>query len=88
MPQKLCSCTISYIPRIPQLMVGYKIVARSDSRTMNIHWQLCTVAKTDTIGTNDLVLFSEVSLAQGLVSVDHTPPTIVASQPVMIKQDN
>ena len=32
----------------------------------------------DTIGTNDFVHCSEVSLAQGLV-VDHAPPTIMAS---------
>ena len=32
----------------------------------------------DTIGTKGFVLYSEVSLAQGLV-VDHAPPTIVAS---------
>ena len=35
-------------------------------------------SKADTIGTNDLVHCSEVSLAQGLV-VDHAPPTIAAS---------
>ena len=34
-------------------------------------------SKTDTIGTNDFVRCSEVSLAQGLV-VDHAPPTITA----------
>ena len=35
-------------------------------------------SKTDTIGTKEFVLYSKVSLAQGLV-VDHTPPTIVAN---------
>ena len=35
-------------------------------------------SKTDTIGTNNFVRCSEVSLAQGLV-VDHAHPTIVAS---------
>ena len=35
-------------------------------------------SKTDTIGTNDFVLCSEVSLAQGLV-VDHVLPTIAAN---------
>ena len=42
---------------------------------MYIQWN---PSKTDTIGTKDFVLYSEVSLAQGLV-VDHTPPTIVAN---------
>ena len=35
-------------------------------------------SKTDTIGTNNFVHCSEVSLAQGLV-VNHAPPTIAAS---------
>ena len=35
-------------------------------------------SKTDTIGTNNFVCCSEVSLAQGLV-VDHALPTIVVS---------
>ena len=42
---------------------------------MYIQWN---PSKMDTIGTKDFVLYSVVSLAQGLV-VDHTPPTIVAS---------
>ena len=33
---------------------------------------------TDTIGTKDFVLYSEVSFAQWVI-VDHTPPTIVAN---------
>ena len=33
---------------------------------------------TDTTGTKDFVLYSEVSLAQGMI-VDHAPLTIVAS---------
>ena len=35
-------------------------------------------SKTDTIGTNDFVHCSEVSLAKGLV-IDHAPPTIAAN---------
>ena len=35
-------------------------------------------SKIDTIGTKGFVLYSEGSLAQGLV-VDHAPPTIVAN---------
>ena len=35
-------------------------------------------SKTDTIGTNDFVRCSKVSLAQGLV-VDHAPPIIAAN---------
>ena len=35
-------------------------------------------SKTDTIGTNNFVRCSKVSLARGLV-VDHAPPTIAAS---------
>ena len=35
-------------------------------------------SKTDTIGTNDFVCHSEVSLAQGVV-IDHARPTITAS---------
>ena len=35
-------------------------------------------SNADTIGTNNFICCSEVSLAQGLV-VDHAPPTIVAS---------
>ena len=42
---------------------------------MEIQWN---PSKTDTIGTNNFVRCSEVSLAQGLV-VDHAPPTVVAS---------
>ena len=35
-------------------------------------------SKIDTIGTKDFVLYSKVSLAQGLV-VDRAPPTIMAN---------
>ena len=33
---------------------------------------------TDTTGTKDFVLYSEVSFAQGVI-VDHTPHTVMAS---------
>ena len=35
-------------------------------------------SKMDTTGTKDVVLYSEVSLAQGLV-VDHAPHTVAAN---------
>ena len=42
---------------------------------MRVQWN---PSKTDTTGTKEFVLYSKVSLDQGLV-VDHAPPTIMAN---------
>ena len=60
------SCTCILIILVQDDLLWYSLI---------IQWN---PSKTDTIGTNNFVHCSKVSLAQGLV-VDHAPPTIAAS---------
>ena len=63
---------VNYSERLP----SRNILLRAESKIgQEIQWN---PSKADTIGTKNLVRYSEVSLAQGLV-VDHAPLTISAS---------